>query len=434
MGRHSCCYKQKLRKGLWSPEEDEKLLRHITQFGHGCWSSVPKLAGLQRCGKSCRLRWLNYLRPDLKRGAFSEEEENLIIELHAVLGNRWSQIAAQLPGRTDNEIKNLWNSCLKKKLRQRGVDPNTHKPLSEVENEEDKARATNENNEKSSVGSHEIKTAEHPNMGKALEESGRYPLEVSLGCKLNTENPAATPAAHDRLFRDGCFLTTYDGCATGNLVGQFAFQQPSCGLNIGLSKKPDTTLSFNSNSRSSGSHHMLSDQFNSSVLPLMFPFMSTSNVSTPTHIKHSVSVALDTTTNSYGGASYGFRTLGATTAATGCNSSPLATSNTEVHINSSFFDRFSWGLTDTEKSSKEAQIQGLEGNPEEIKWSKYLPSSSLLLGTTTIPNQCPEVPFATSDDQSSIAWHQSNQLLNLQDSDISSKDLQRLAEAFGQIF
>ncbi|KAL1312849.1 transcription repressor MYB6 [Arachis ipaensis] len=135
MGRHSCCYKQKLRKGLWSPEEDEKLLRHITKYGHGCWSSVPKQAGLQRCGKSCRLRWINYLRPDLKRGTFSQEEENLIIELHAVLGNRWSQIAAQLPGRTDNEIKNLWNSCLKKKLRQRGIDPVTHKPLSELSEE-----------------------------------------------------------------------------------------------------------------------------------------------------------------------------------------------------------------------------------------------------------------------------------------------------------
>ncbi|KAL9141107.1 hypothetical protein ABFS82_14G081200 [Erythranthe guttata] len=132
MGRHSCCYKQKLRKGLWSPEEDEKLMKHITTYGHGCWSSVPKLAGLQRCGKSCRLRWINYLRPDLKRGTISLDEENLIIELHALLGNRWSQIAAQLPGRTDNEIKNLWNSSLKKKLRSKGIDPNTHKPLSEI--------------------------------------------------------------------------------------------------------------------------------------------------------------------------------------------------------------------------------------------------------------------------------------------------------------
>nr|WKK30364.1 MYB55 [Iris laevigata] len=96
-------------------------------------------AGLQRCGKSCRLRWINYLRPDLKRGTFSMQEENMIIELHAVLGNRWSQIAAQLPGRTDNEIKNLWNSCIKKKLRQRGIDPNTHKPLAEGEGRDDKA-------------------------------------------------------------------------------------------------------------------------------------------------------------------------------------------------------------------------------------------------------------------------------------------------------
>ncbi|KAK8948678.1 Myb-related protein Hv33 [Platanthera zijinensis] len=129
MRRQSCC--MKLRKGLWSPEEDEKLFAHIIRFGVGCWSSVPKLAGLQRCGKSCRLRWINYLRPDLKRGSFSQEEEDLIIALHQVLGNRWSQIAGQLPGRTDNEVKNFWNSCLKKKLRQRGIDPATHKALNE---------------------------------------------------------------------------------------------------------------------------------------------------------------------------------------------------------------------------------------------------------------------------------------------------------------
>ncbi|KAL6609561.1 hypothetical protein ACP70R_039530 [Stipagrostis hirtigluma subsp. patula] len=130
MGRLSCGGVQpKLRKGLWSPEEDEKLYNHIIRHGVGCWSSVPKLAGLQRCGKSCRLRWINYLRPDLKRGSFSQQEEDLIVALHEILGNRWSQIASHLPGRTDNEIKNFWNSCLKKKLRQRGIDPSTHKPL-----------------------------------------------------------------------------------------------------------------------------------------------------------------------------------------------------------------------------------------------------------------------------------------------------------------
>ncbi|KAK6925634.1 SANT/Myb domain [Dillenia turbinata] len=107
----------KLRKGLWSPEEDDKLMHYMLNNGQGCWSDVARNAGLQRCGKSCRLRWINYLRPDLKRGAFSPQEEELIIHLHSLLGNRWSQIAARLPGRTDNEIKNFWNSTIKKRLK-----------------------------------------------------------------------------------------------------------------------------------------------------------------------------------------------------------------------------------------------------------------------------------------------------------------------------
>ncbi|XP_028111757.1 transcription factor MYB61-like, partial [Camellia sinensis] len=111
-------------------QEDEKLITHISSHGHGCWSSVPKLAGLQRCEKSCRLRWINYLRPDLKRGSFTEQEERIIIDVHRILGNRWAQIAKHLPGRTDNEVKNFWNSCIKKKLISLGLDPNTHNLLS----------------------------------------------------------------------------------------------------------------------------------------------------------------------------------------------------------------------------------------------------------------------------------------------------------------
>ncbi|KAJ6389028.1 hypothetical protein OIU77_027392 [Salix suchowensis] len=83
---------------------------------------------LNRCGKSCRLRWINYLRPDVKRGEFSEEEERVIVNLHSALGNKWSRIANHLPGRTDNEIKNFWNTHIRKKLLQMGIDPHTHKP------------------------------------------------------------------------------------------------------------------------------------------------------------------------------------------------------------------------------------------------------------------------------------------------------------------
>ncbi|XWS28300.1 hypothetical protein CRYUN_Cryun25bG0056000 [Craigia yunnanensis] len=113
----------KLRKGLWSPEEDDKLINYMLTNGQGCWSDVARNAGLQRCGKSCRLRWINYLRPDLKRGAFSPQEEELIVHLHSILGNRWSQIAARLPGRTDNEIKNFWNSTIKKRLKNLASTP-----------------------------------------------------------------------------------------------------------------------------------------------------------------------------------------------------------------------------------------------------------------------------------------------------------------------
>lgn len=120
----------KLRKGLWSPDEDDKLTNYMVKNGQGCWSDVARNAGLQRCGKSCRLRWINYLRPDLKRGAFSIQEEELIIQLHSMLGNRWSQIAAQLPGRTDNEIKNFWNSTIKKRLKN---SPNSPSPNSNID-------------------------------------------------------------------------------------------------------------------------------------------------------------------------------------------------------------------------------------------------------------------------------------------------------------
>ncbi|XP_072952050.1 transcription factor MYB102-like [Typha angustifolia] len=128
MGRAPCCDKNGLKKGPWTQEEDEKLISYIRKHGQGNWRNLPKNAGLARCGKSCRLRWTNYLRPDIKRGMFSVEEETTIIQLHSILGNKWSAIAAQLPGRTDNEIKNYWNTHIRKKLLRMGIDPVTHQP------------------------------------------------------------------------------------------------------------------------------------------------------------------------------------------------------------------------------------------------------------------------------------------------------------------
>lgn len=106
-----------LKKGPWTSDEDAILMEYVSQHGEGNWNAVQKHSGLSRCGKSCRLRWTNHLRPDLKKGAFTPEEERLIIELHAKMGNKWARMAVELPGRTDNEIKNFWNTRTKRKQR-----------------------------------------------------------------------------------------------------------------------------------------------------------------------------------------------------------------------------------------------------------------------------------------------------------------------------
>ncbi|KAH1203929.1 Transcription factor RAX3 [Glycine max] len=143
MGRAPCCDKANVKRGPWSPEEDATLKNYVETHGTGGnWIALPKKAGLRRCGKSCRLRWLNYLRPDIKHGGFTEEEDNIICTLYAQMGSRhvfpnitkvisheicvlcscrWSAIASKLPGRTDNDVKNYWNTKLKKKIMARKV-------------------------------------------------------------------------------------------------------------------------------------------------------------------------------------------------------------------------------------------------------------------------------------------------------------------------
>uniref|UniRef100_A0A7N0TLJ3 Uncharacterized protein n=1 Tax=Kalanchoe fedtschenkoi TaxID=63787 RepID=A0A7N0TLJ3_KALFE len=108
-----------LRRGSWTVEEDTMLIHHITAHGEGNWNSLARSSGLKRTGKSCRLRWLNYLKPDIKRGNLTPQEKSTIFQLHSKWGNsRWSKIAQQLPGRTDNEIKNYWRTRMQNQARQ----------------------------------------------------------------------------------------------------------------------------------------------------------------------------------------------------------------------------------------------------------------------------------------------------------------------------
>nr|AIS35926.1 MYB transcription factor 9 [Phalaenopsis equestris] len=375
MGRHSCCHKQKLRKGLWSPEEDEKLLKHITKYGHGCWSSVPKLAGLQRCGKSCRSRWINYLRPDLKRGTFSQQEENLIIELHAVLGNRWSQIAAQLPGRTDNEIKNIWNSCIKKKLRQRGIDPNTHKSLSEAENpEENKVSTSSERNSILYTGESLQQTVLQP--ASSLMQSAE---QNSISAKeFFIDNPTA------------CLRSS------SNSISCFPLPQLnySTSASASLPFNQNPFLWFNQNCRVFDMNPELSCSSISTVI-------SNSIMSNSMDLKSPVDLSSPCFPPPCTGAPI-FPYLEAGNPSR-CSSGSSSSS--------SIFDSglLSWPDLSTEKETH----FHLQGDPEDLKWSEYLQGNfpvSSILQTQNQPQQPPP-----------------------QTADLYGKEFQRFSTLFGQI-
>ncbi|CAL9090814.1 unnamed protein product, partial [Musa textilis] len=128
MSTPTCSEEAGVKKGPWTPKEDVILVSYIQEHGPGNWRAVPANTGLMRCSKSCRLRWTNYLRPGIKRGNFTDQENRIIIHLQALLGNRWAAIASYLPQRTDNDIKNHWNTHLKKKLRKVEADGNGPKP------------------------------------------------------------------------------------------------------------------------------------------------------------------------------------------------------------------------------------------------------------------------------------------------------------------
>ncbi|XP_014492385.1 transcription factor MYB61 [Vigna radiata var. radiata] len=446
MGRHSCCYKQKLRKGLWSPEEDEKLLRHITKYGHGCWSSVPKQAGLQRCGKSCRLRWINYLRPDLKRGTFSQEEENLIIELHAVLGNRWSQIAAQLPGRTDNEIKNLWNSCLKKKLRQKGIDPVTHKPLSEVENGDDTGKSqgkapevSNELNllksdsSKSDSASYEQRTSISPK-AYAPEMDGSCSSKIYCTSDSNfvTNNCYNKDLFLDRFVNSSRQESYNTSCQPSDLMGNFPIQM-SYATNDCLPNDSNSAHWFGQTGRP---FDMNSEFPFNAATSINHPTTPTTNLFLPNSFcyKPSLAVPSDSVSTAYGSHYW------EASASNNSNSSIRSNGSTELKGSSPLNIFSSWGMAECSTSTtKEGQIHMMENHTEEAKWDEYLHNPISVLAS--VQNQAPESlcnQIKTSmhlvpDTLGAMLPHSTKQQEPSQTSSIFSKDIQKLRAAFGHM-
>ncbi|KAG9458708.1 hypothetical protein H6P81_003216 [Aristolochia fimbriata] len=196
MGRPPCCDKVGIKKGPWTPEEDIILVSYIQEHGPGNWRSVPTNTGLMRCSKSCRLRWTNYLRPGIKRGNFTPHEEGMIIHLQALLGNRWAAIASYLPQRTDNDIKNYWNTHLKKKIKKFQTALDTHIASdSNASSQVMSTRTHNNNSDISSTHSSLVRVNQSSNSSATYASSTENISRLLEGWMRNSPKPASAAVA-----------------------------------------------------------------------------------------------------------------------------------------------------------------------------------------------------------------------------------------------